>query len=251
MPLWLRFGETKVGHATGFFWRSNQATYLITNWHVVTGRNPTTLKHIHPKAAEPDHVELIVRKPDGSARTLDLMLSDDGTPSWLVHPELGRTVDIIAIPVRLPRGFNVIHINELPERTLKTLIGSPMFILGFPFEPGTGGATRFPVWKQATVATEPDLTPLTTPYMLVDTASRPGMSGAPVIQRAHGLTLIEAGEDGQLFRPREFSFPVTKLVGIYSGRLHTNSPLDAQLGMVWPKHFIVQVVEGGKRDDNP
>lgn len=36
------FGDTQIGHASGFFWRATERVWLITNWHVVTGNNPFT-----------------------------------------------------------------------------------------------------------------------------------------------------------------------------------------------------------------
>ena len=40
------------------------------------------------------------------------------------------------------------------------------------------------------IASEPDLTKLAAGYMLVDTASRPGMAGAPVIRRSWAAHLL-------------------------------------------------------------
>jgi hypothetical protein len=40
----------------------------------------------------------------------------------------------------------------------------------------------------------------------------------------------------------------TRLVGIYSGRLATTDPLDAQLGMVWPISLVAEIVAGHKPD---
>jgi S1-C subfamily serine protease len=36
------------GFATGFFYRRENKLYLITNWHVVTGIDPTTLEPLAP-----------------------------------------------------------------------------------------------------------------------------------------------------------------------------------------------------------
>jgi hypothetical protein len=72
-----------------------------------------------------------------------------------------------------------------------------VFILGYPFPIELPG---YPVWKRGRIASEPDLASLAPAlgssgrrkvkfgahprdYLLADTASRPGMSGAPVIRR--------------------------------------------------------------------
>jgi hypothetical protein len=40
----------------------------------------------------------------------------------------------------------------------------------------------------------------------------------------------------------------TKFVGVYSGRLASADPLDAQLGLAWPAHLVTEIVSGAKRD---
>jgi hypothetical protein len=65
-----------------------------------------------------------------------------------------------------------------------------VFVLGYPFGPGKTG---LPVWKRGSIASEPDLVPQVENYLLVDTASRPGMSGSPVILRTYG-THMSRGE---------------------------------------------------------
>ena len=42
--------------------------------------------------------------------------------------------------------------------------------------------------------------------------------------------------------------PAAKFVGVYSGRLATNDPLDAQLGLVWPASSINDIVSGQSLD---
>jgi S1-C subfamily serine protease len=38
-----------LGSATGFIIKSNTQNYLITNWHVVTNKNPVTKNWLDPK----------------------------------------------------------------------------------------------------------------------------------------------------------------------------------------------------------
>jgi len=40
----------------------------------------------------------------------------------------------------------------------------------------------------------------------------------------------------------------TKFIGVYSGRLATTDPLDAQLGLTWPAQLVTEIVAGSKRD---
>jgi hypothetical protein len=74
-------------------------------------------------------------------------------------------------------------INNMGSPDLLVGIGMDVFVLGYPFGPGKTG---LPVWKRGSIASEPDLVPQVENYLLVDTASRPGMSGSPVILRTYG-----------------------------------------------------------------
>lgn len=72
------------------------------------------------------------------------------------------------------------------------------------------------------------------PYYFVDTATKSGMSGSPVILRERrGVVNINKSE-GKWSRYR------TKLVGIYSGRIgaYSETRNDAQLGRVWKTSVI-------------
>jgi len=81
------------------------------------------------------------------------------------------------------------------------------------------------------------------PFRLIDTASRPGMSGAPVIRRSWGYHEMDNGH----FLGGESA--LTMMIGIYSGRKVAKDPLDAQLGIVWPREMIIETVVMGQRDD--
>jgi hypothetical protein len=114
-----------------------------------------------------------------------------------------------------------------------------VFVLGFPFGIGPWGG---PNWKRGSIASEPKILNPEEPYFLLDTASRPGMSGSPIIRRSWGFHLMEDGGSsvGSGF--------VIRFIGIYSGRIAGADPIDAQLGMGWPKSLIEEIVIGKNRD---
>lgn len=221
---------TPMNSATAFVWKHGSQHYLITNWHVVTGRNAYTNKLETP--AEPDTLRCLfnMRIGDFGKQQWDIRIRDDNhRPFWLFRPGMGRSVDVVAIPI--PTGnepvMNLHPINTLLSKPLKTAIGLDVFILGYPF----GNAPpAFPVWKRGSIASEPDLVRMTTGYYLVDTASRPGMSGADGSMRA--------------FNDR----PATDLLGVYSGRLRATSD-EAQIGLVWHASFIDEIIAGNLRDE--
>jgi hypothetical protein len=188
-----------LNSATAFVWWQGQQYYLITNWHVVTGRN-------HQTGA----LETIVR-PDALHAQFNLATGTFGKRGAPLVAGLScsKSQDRCAIPLPM-RGdeflLDLYPINLITSKPLRIRVGMEVFILGYPF-----GASppAFPVWKRRTIASEPDLVRLTQGYYLVDTASRPGMSGAPVILRSWTNDFIEGGM-------RALSDnPATNLIGLF------------------------------------
>jgi hypothetical protein len=130
-------------------------------------------------------------------------------------------------------------INSMSTHSLVIQIGMDVFILGYPFGFGPAG---LPIWKRGSIASEPDLAAAGQLHILVDTASRPGMSGSPVIRRSWGTHMLENNNVSL------GTGSATKFVGVYSGRLATIDPLDAQLGLTWPAYFVGEIIAGAKRD---
>ena len=221
-------------------WTRRDKNYLITNWHVVTLRNNETLKHLHEKSAIPDSLVGHFRARLGSFETQQQqipLLDADGRPLWLHHAGHGRAVDVVAIPLPDNLSEFVTPLNRLPHEPMLMQIGMDVYVLGFPFG---SGAPSLPVWKRGSIASEPAIVRQAALHHLVDTASRPGMSGAPVILRAYGARLTEAGTSIR-------DEPGTRFFGVYSGRLHVQEN-EAQLARVWPESFIEEIIDGNVRD---
>jgi hypothetical protein len=244
-PIEQFFNNQLLGTATGFFWTVGGKHYLITNWHVVTCRIFPTRQYIKSHAGRPNMLRVrfnfgaqIFEKQQCDIKVRD----DDDQPLWLVHP--GRNLDIAVIPLLLTpdqlRVINLYPINELTSADLAIYIGMDVFVLGYPFG---AGPPAYPIWKRGSIASEPDLVRLTTDYLLVDTASRPGMSGAPVILRSWGGHIMADGSN----RPLASTIS-TRFIGVYSGRLHTQKTDEAQIGMVWHPSFIHEIIAGNMCD---
>jgi hypothetical protein len=247
-PVWAMFGLQEIGHATASLWQHEGRIFLVTNWHVVAGRNPNTLSCTHKMGAIPDSLKLEIDDQEGKSVNYHFPLYDNDQPIWYIHPDFGKSIDIAALEVTGLIPKNTACINMLPQSVMDTHIGTQLFVLGFPFDPRMSLSGHFPIWKAATVASEPDFSPDISRFMLVDTASRKGMSGAPVIQRARAMFAEMADRLGGSMLPASSSYPVTKIVGIYSGRLHTQSEMDVQLGIVWPTSLVAEMISNGRRD---
>lgn len=247
IPLQLRANGNELRRtATGFVWRRHDKNYLVTNWHVVTGRNAQTGEIDPSVPARPDTLRAYfnTRTMDYWKHERDVRLRDDDhRPLWFVHPIHQRKRDVVAIPLDIPDDdpdIKLYPINAACHDDLVIGIGMDVFVLGYPFGFELPG---FPVWKRGSIASEPDLAQLGDGYLLVDTASRPGMSGAPVIHRSWGSHILSNGS------MVSDSMARTKFIGVYSGRRHTHSSSDAQLGMVWPRQNIEDIIDVGKRDE--
>jgi hypothetical protein len=114
-------------------------------------------------------------------------------------------------------------------------VSRDVYVLGYP--KGISGSGGFPIWKRASIATEPAIQLDGLPKILVDTATREGMSGAPVVAIADGEFEVEG-------RGPAYRLPgrVCRFVGVYSGRLGKNE-MEAQLGIVWKAQAVDEIVQ--------
>jgi Trypsin-like peptidase domain len=243
IPIEMLFNETRLSIATSFVWKVDDNYWLITNWHNVSGRDSNTGKHISNTAAEPNQLRIYFNAKGylGSkvTKVVDIR-GDTETPLWLVHPTHGNKVDVVALPIQNYDDVDMFAINTLQHRDLLIEVGMDVFVLGFPFGTGPHG---LPIWKRGSIASEPDLAGTQQPlYFIVDTASRPGMSGSPVIRRSWGTHTMTDGSVGM------GATSATKFIGVYSGRLATKDPLDAQLRLTWPASFVSEIIAGRRAD---
>jgi hypothetical protein len=193
-PIKALYRNSLIGLGTGFFYKFGTQTFLITNWHVVAGRHFETLRPLHSMCALPDRLKFLVgcRGDIGEWMEVDCALYEDSSsndqpekPIWLEHAIHGRKIDVVAIPIDLPENgevHTIDRVNTVPKMLLT--VSKDVFILGYP--KGINGGRGFPIWKRASLATEPAIQHDGLPKILVDTATREGMSGAPVVAIADG-----------------------------------------------------------------
>jgi hypothetical protein len=117
-------------------------------------------------------------------------------------------------------------------------VGDDLFLLGFPA--GVMDSSVIPIWKRATIATEPDILWKGQKQLLVDSASRRGMSGGPALYfNKDGWVPVEPGSSLSL------GVPVHILHGVYVGRIG-DSEFEAQVGVVWKNETIDEVIDFGR-----
>lgn len=252
----MRYGQQELSCGSCFFWSHASRTYLVTNWHNLAGRNPLTSQLMSRTGAIPDrltfHSYKQVSEPDSQGffelkyLPIEVVLCDPdhSNSRWLEHPRLGRQVDVAAIDVTAQvAGVSVAAANILEsDAVLEPFASQDVFVVGFPF--GMIANAPAPVWKRGTIALDPTFNPEGIPKMLIDTATREGMSGSVVIARHILVGRGYIKKDGSNAEPVLYG-QKNLVLGIYSGR-HYPDHERAQLGIVWKRSAIEETVSGGK-----
>ncbi len=237
----------RLGEATGFFCQYRARTFLVTNWHVVSGRHFQTRQALHYSRALPG--SLIVHAhvtraghgasiPSSSTAFRLALLDSEGRPRWLEHPLFGADIDVIALDIgtALPQGTRVCPIDLESELAaqLRLAVMDQAFVTGFPLQASTT-PNSLPIYKSGTIASEPAVFD-SQPRIYIDGKTKTGMSGSPVMVKR------EAERDGACASP---VVEHLRLVGVYSGRDRQEpSEFEAELGIVWPfKECLLPILE--------
>jgi len=223
---------------TGFVVEKDGITYLVTNRHNLAGVNAAG----EPRSSRgvvPDAVQILHNGTQlGTWQSREERLTDqDERPLWLEHPALGARVDVVALKLHNTEGINLHpHDPWATEPNVAVGVAQDVSIIGFPF--GLTGGGAFGIWSRGTIATEPAVDHDGLPRFLIDSRTREGQSGSPVIIYAASGSVPMA--DGGVAM---FGGPVEKFIGIYSGRINKES----DLGFVWKASAVAEVVEQGSR----
>lgn len=244
-----------LGPATGFLVLDQGEFWLITNWHVLSGRNADTDEIMSATGATPETILIRFHSPVlGEFTEVEVALRDeDGSPLWLEHPSVGRRIDVAALRLpsdvgqvvtvadgvttcSTPISFYHYDLGATNPSGIYISISERLSVIGFPVGEEVQG---FPVWTQGFVASEPDLQFRSLPCFLIDSRTREGQSGSPVVfYSATGQFPSEVG-----VTTLGTSRVNTRFMGVYSGRINKES----DIGRVWTPVAVSQVMSGGKR----
>lgn len=278
--LTFRYNDTELAVGTGVLYRKLNETYLVTAWHNVTGRHSSTLEPLHQQSALPNNLVAYIACKHWNTTTdvafcrrpFTIPIEDETSTHYYVHPQEWPRIDVVAIPIDPEASYDseYVHPNgekisiQLPmrmdasgnglssdieciqdaepasqqERSLlesNLEVSEELFILGYP--KGIIDIYGQPLWKRATVATQPHLGWNRQKQFLVDCASREGMSGAPVLFHSKSglissVGCLTIGDD-----------PVSLFHGIYVGRIGNVSDFEAQVGTVWQRSVVDEIIE--------
>lgn len=230
------FENQKLCSATAFTIEHNNKAFLITNRHVVSGRDHTN-KLISDTGAIPNKIRIYFNQANklGSWLQVDLYLysdlGDNDTFIWHEHPMLKNKGDLVAIEINRDERIDLYPYSLDSNFDIKIQPSDYLSVIGFPF--GVKSHGYIAIWSTGFLATDIDLNYDNMPVFLIDCRTRQGQSGSPVIaHRNSGIYMSNSGST-QLSAGIE-----SKLLGIYSGRLNNQS----DLGFVWKLDAIKELL---------
>jgi hypothetical protein len=236
-PLYLEtfLGQLQLGVATGFVVKKNENYFLVTNWHVATGRNPSdNLPLSRSGLADPNKLKVWFHGQNLGQwvnREIDLV-NRNGENLWLEH-KLHERVDVIALQLTVTKEVKIYEIDlALANFDLTISPSEAVSILGFPMGLTSGG--KFPIWKTGHVASDMDIDWDNKPVFLIDATTKSGMSGSPVIAKRVGnyqssSACVNAGD-------------AVRFLGVYSGR--EADEYGVEVGLVWKPRVISEILSG-------
>lgn len=281
--LTMRFRSTELAIGTGFVYKKDEKFYIVTAWHNVTGRHPDTFTLSNKNCAVPDRVAvnfcLLLNSGHSIRMAIFLPLHDDERACFYIHPKNWPRVDVVAIPFDpyaahpiagytgdgkeldgsvslfmnmshgLTTSISPIQKYILPREGIVNDwfegvdVTEELFIPGYP--QNVHDRQTQPVWKRGTIASSVQMGWNQEKKFLIDSASKSGMSGAPVLYyNPRGRVSVHG-------RTRQFSRAASILAGVYVGRMGVNEKQDPQVGIVWHSDVIDEIIDGARYEEHP
>lgn len=268
------FNDTLITKASGFFYNKQDRYYLVTNYHVLSGRNHIADSNgvhqpLHNRGAIPNKVKTYIygwsSGNNGEISTDEgivcefTLIDKDENPLYKANKyTCSEYMDIAILPVNVTlnsfwKSKKLLCVNDAYYKKFesKNIIhpSDDVFILGYPFGKRDDSGTS--IWKRGSIAS--NLANRLKFY--VDTSTRSGMSGSPVfyINKDDTAWLKYGGKD--IFEEKLYSI---EFIGVYSGRVINEQSTDkdsyiaikesdvdvaAQLGIVWKNYLIDEIIE--------
>lgn len=232
----MQFNGQALATGTAFVVDTAKGPHLLTNRHNVTGRHQETGAPLSKTGGVPNHLVIVHNQKEKLGhwvRRLESLLTN-GASRWVEHPTLGPKADFVALKLTALDDVALYPHELLVAQGPEIHVGpaDPVSVIGFPFGLAAGGTLG--VWATGFVASEPDINFNDLPILLIDCRSRQGQSGSPVLAYRSGGAVATTDGNTSLF-----TGPVQRLMGIYSGRINTES----DLGIVWKTGAINELIQ--------
>jgi len=230
-----QFKDTTLASATGFMVKREGKVFLITNRHVVRGRHQDTDQPLAAHGGVPNSIRILFLLESQFNLWQELfepLYDENEEPLWIEHPRYRGKVDVIALPLPQLDGKDVLGYDPWVEPVALIDPCERLSIIGFPL--GIISYTTLGIWVQGFVATQTQVNHGGLPCFLIDSRTRHGQSGAPVIfysgngnyTSVLGMKTMSAGS-------------VCDFVGVYSGRISK----DSDLGTVWKAEVVREIID--------
>ncbi|UOQ77119.1 serine protease [Hymenobacter sp. 5516J-16] len=243
----MMFNETVLSKATGFFSQFQGQTLFFTNRHNVTGRNNDTGEYLSKNAGVPNKIKFrlpIVKNNESNPEirirkgydefVLDLYRDEHfEKPIWIEHSNIGQ-YDVVGILFKAEDYGDLSSLAfDANEGKYQWEVASLISVIGYPFGLSADG---FPIWTSGYIASEPNVNYDGKPLFLIDSRTRQGQSGSPVI------SILKKGQEVE-YEGIIYEAPgdIVYLIGIYSGRINSES----DLGRVWKLDVIRDIISNG------
>lgn len=274
--LTMRYQKTELSIGSGVIYQRGSDYYIVTAWHNLAGLHSETLKPLSKNLAIPDNVvvNLAVSTPMLGMvmrNSITIPLADEEKSLFYIHPKNWPRIDVAVIPFdphatflselylstgeRREIGFSpimevqgagtteicpiqkyLVPNTDVIGKWFDTVeVTEELFIPGYPHNVQDYYAQ--PVWKRATIASSVQHGWNREAKFLIDSASKSGMSGAPVLYYSPNGRVQIHGSTYQ------FDQDVAILAGIYVGRIGVKGELDPQIGTVWNRSVIDEIIE--------
>jgi S1-C subfamily serine protease len=228
----MRKGGKSLGTATAFIVERDAKRYLVTNRHVVRGEQPSALPLLPTELMVQQHVAGQL----GTWTPRTETLYAEGNPRWYEHPARPLHIDVAVLPLLDDSGIDVYGYDPwATNRILSAQLSEPLNIIGFPFGVTSGGALG--IWVRGFIAADIALDWNDLPCFLVDSRTRSGQSGSPVIAYSPAGAATHVASGGLATLPHDLE----EFFGVYSGRINAES----DLGIVWKAHVVCEIIEAG------
>lgn len=231
----MQFDGHLLATGTGFIAPSPKGAVLVTNLHNVTGRDPLTNQPLHSSGGIPNEVAIVHNRLGRLGEWIEKIepLTKNDRRLWHLHPVLGEQADFVALLLTDLEDVQLFPYDpSAPGTDIAIGPADSLSVVGFPFGKAAGGS--FAIWATGFMASEASVDYNGLPMFLIDCRSRQGQSGSPVIAyRSGGMVAMSDGSSAA------FSGPAIRFLGIYSGRINSES----DLGMVWKASAILELLE--------
>lgn len=226
----------KLGSGTGFIIKSKTQNYLVTNYHVLTNKNPTNDEWLDPNCPLSPNKVLIMHnanRPGYNIAIIEDLYDKKGKPLWHEDRIGKEMVDVVELPLKDTIKIKTYPVDYKKSSYDDVLISTTerVFILGFP--KGINSSPYFPVWKSGLLASEPDFDQEGKPIVWVDAITFPGMSGSPVYFKTNEVVKFKDGSQGIIAGINK-----SKFMGVFS-----HSHMSSVYGALWKASFLEKIFD--------